>query len=116
VRGQADEGVVADDAPDGRHGQVVLADVHAGGAGQPRHVRPIVDHEGGADGGGSLHRGIGEAQQGTEGETFRPELDQPGAAVEQRAEQVERLPAARRGDVGVEDGVQRGKHSLGRHS
>ena len=89
--------------------QIVLADVHAGGASQPRDVGAIVDDDS-ARRAPSRQRDerVGRRAASAPDRVFRAELKKARAAVETRARpSSSSVQPARVARVGVENGVER---------
>jgi hypothetical protein len=107
MRGQADDRVRPQQASDGGWRQIVLSDVHTCRAGNPRDIDAVVDDDRGAIGRGDPDGRVAEVEQRSGLELLGADLDEGGAAVEERTQEIERCVAGACRGVDVDDGVKR---------
>ena len=108
VGGEADDGVRSEQLADDARGQVVLANVHAVGAGHQGDVAAVVDDDPRA---APRRRGDDSARpvdEGPGGDARRAQLHEAGAGVEVGAGEVDRRPAGAGRRARVDDGVEPG--------
>jgi hypothetical protein len=89
MRGQSDDSAVADDASDRVGREIVLADVDAVGAAEPRDVGAIVDHEDGTRLTRQRRDGGRFFEESRTRDGFSAQLQERGAAVEKRAREID---------------------------
>jgi hypothetical protein len=106
MRRQPDDGAGAGDCPGGAWRQIVLADVDAVGAGQPRDIRSIVDDENRTARMRDFADTDRQIQEYAARNRLGAKLQPPRAAGQAGRGQIGQGPARARGDIGVENGVQ----------
>jgi hypothetical protein len=106
VRRKTNQGFAPDNLTRGRRREILLAEMDAVGVTQSGEVGPVVDDDHGAERPRERHdRRRGVEQPRARG-LLGPDLQETGAAVEERVGQVEERPSDACGDVSVQDGVQ----------
>ena len=93
--------------PHGGGRQIVLTEMHAGGAAQRGNIDAIVDDDEGIVCARRGDGGIAELDEWTRFDLLGANLQEGGTAIEEGAQEVERRPAGGRGRVDVDDGVKR---------
>jgi hypothetical protein len=107
MRRQTHQRAIADDPAHVGGRQIVLAHVHAAGAGEPRDVRAIVDDDRDAlIPGGSRDDGLGPGEAVASWRFLGPNLKERGSAVEARRGEVDQRPAGLPAGAGVADRVE----------
>ena len=107
MRGETDHRCVADNPANVRGRQILLPNVNARGARQPRDVRAVVDDDHGIARASQLNHSRREVEEFCTSRLLGANLQKASATAQVRGSQIHRRPACARRDVDVDDGVQR---------
>src|SRR5262249_8141349 len=94
-------------------GEIVLADVHAVGACEPRDVGAVVDDDGRTVMARVRDNGGGGVEHRPARHRLGAQLQESGAAGQERTREADRWPAGARRGMDVDEGVQNGDWGLG---
>jgi hypothetical protein len=106
VRREAHYGTVADDAANIARRQIVLSDMDAVGAGQPRDIGAIVDDDQGIVPVCQLDHPPRDGEKFASRSFFCADLKKAGAAAQERGRKIDGVPARAGCDFEVDDRVQ----------